>query len=490
MDLKTKIYPTAEELKTINSCLHCPEEDCSSIFTSESNLNLHLIKTHKKDPKPVNTASEYYCPQSDCIYHIQKSFKNHKLLKQHYLKVHAEKAFVCEICKAGFSTQSSKNRHARYCGINFKCCNCKASYSCYETLLTHCRRKGHKILDKTVYNPSLQVAIPSKSDIKMFKKDQILLPKTSTSLQLIKIVPVLIKTVSSSTFEKGSQTEVNVDLPKLKTKQTQVNRETLNCEHSSKHSQTLDLRRTSSSIETQTIGDYVSKKPKLTYSEINTTNLKESIDLKSIKTQTKPICSTTKSCNTSFTLDESEYISNSTANKSSSSTQTTATVPIEPLYSISTATHDSIHTDTSDLNFEFMHSSSQTCLGDDIPIFDSVTDSDFFFNCNIETQTDLMFDVDFLNYEDSYSTTQTQTIDSLPVLKDDIGLGNYYEKTYDMLLNTIHTQTAFDDVCRSVESQTLMSHNSKFIPLACKDMANMETQTEVDFKMLLEEINS
>ncbi|KAF2904701.1 hypothetical protein ILUMI_01483 [Ignelater luminosus] len=498
MDKINKVYPTAEELQTVNTCLHCTEEGCTSIFSSESNLTLHLIKTHKKERKTDTTVKEYYCPDLNCVYNEEKFFKNLKLLKQHYLKVHGDKSFICEGCSKGFSTMSSKNRHAEYCGVNFKCCDCEVSYPCYESLLTHGRRKQHKVLEKAAYNPAKQLTqsgidkCSSGPDVKVVKKEAFVLPKASTSLQVVNFVPLVIKTIGGPTFDKGSQTDCCSELPKLKTKQTQVNKERPNRKHSSKHSQTSELRKTRSSAETQTIGDYISKKPKLSVSHpdfVKYANSSEENSLqKSIKTQTKVVTSKTKSCNTSFELDESEYVSNPIIQRSTSSTQTTTTIPTELLYSISTATHDSIHTDTSDLNFEFMHSSSQTCFNEDMSIFDSSS----FFNCNIETQTDFMFDNDLLNYQDCYSNMETQTIDSSPVLKDEImSMGTYNSKAYDdILFNTIHTQTMFDDMARSVQSQTMMSHNKMHNLLTCRDMANMETQTEVDFKKLLEEINA
>lgn len=65
---------------------------------------------------------------------------------------------------------------------------------------------------------------------------------------------------------------------------------------------------------------------------------------------------------------------------------------------------------------------------------------------------------------------------------DDIFLG-------ELGLNNSHTQTAFDDVVRSVESQTMFPQNRRLL-LNCRDMANMETQTDLQSKQILEEMNS
>ncbi|KAK4876703.1 hypothetical protein RN001_009209 [Aquatica leii] len=466
--MATKIYPTCEELSTINSHIPCSEQGCTQIFSSQSNLNLHLEKTHKQERKHVSTLRQYYCPNLECIFNSEKCFKTLKLLKQHFLKVHSEKSFICSICNKGFPTLSSKNRHINYCGVNFKCCDCNAGYMLYESLLTHGRRKKHKILEKAAYNPKTvqsldKIQLNYECVAKALKKEAFILPKPITSLQLIKPTSFVFENSSLPTLEKGSQTDVGVGLPKVKTKQVQV------LHKRTKESQTCDLRRTHSSTETQTIG----KRPRLSDSDtIVYKRASEDCLLHSVKTQTKLISSKSQSCNTSFELNDSDLVPSAIVAKNSSSTQTKAALSTDLLYSISTATHDSIHTDTSDLNFEFMHSSSQTCFSEDMSLFNSN-----YFNCNTETQTDFLFDNNLLDYDADANTFEED-------------LDNYCQKAYDdIIFNTIHTQTVFDDIARSVESQTMMSH-TKTRNLACKDMANMETQTENDFKKLLEEINA
>lgn len=209
----------------------------------------------------------------------------------------------------------------------------------------------------------------------------------------------------------------------------------------SKQSQTSEFKRTWLSTETQTIGDYEVKKPKLAADDrLN----------KTINTQTAPVDSKTQSCNTSFEMVESDY-----STRNSSATQT---ILPPSVYSTSTSTHDFIHTDTSEL--------------------DSLLDSSNFFNFDIETQTDYIFDDNLLSdyNRDCYSDIQTQTtFDFQDAMLD----------STDILFSTIHTQTL---LAKSVESQTVMSSNKMLF--SCRDMAHMETQTDVDFKMLLEEINA
>lgn len=439
MESQQKIYPTAEELSTVNT-VRCPEDGCSSIFMSESNLNLHLAKTHKKEHlmmAPSNLLREYYCPDQSCTYNDSKSFKSLKLLKQHYLKVHSEKSFGCDTCDTKFSTQSAKNRHIEYCNAKFTCCDCTSSYSSYESLMTHGRRKQHAILDKIAYRTQIKPITKSNSITNLSqknKKNVLVLPKGSASLQFFNVtVPNL------ATLEKGSQTDIWTEKPRLSKKSPKLVNNT-------QETQTFENKQRLTA-ETQTIGDYISKKPSVEKIEDD--------DRKSIKTQTKPVDSTTKSCNTSFNLNDFNFITENAA------TQTTNVIPHELLYSTTQG--------SSDLNeFELMHSSSQTSFNQDMDTFDSEN----YFNCNSETQTDFM---SMLNTDYS-SNMYTQTCDNLLLT--------------DLAFINSHTQTVFDDVLKSVESQTTMSSHSAKLILSCHDMAHMETQTDVEFKQMLEEINA
>ncbi|KAK5642311.1 hypothetical protein RI129_008478 [Pyrocoelia pectoralis] len=468
--MATKIFPTSEELSRVDTQIPCTEEGCEQIFKSRANLQLHLVKTHRQPWVTDTSLKEYYCPDIECIFNSEKCFKTLKLLKQHYLKVHGEKRFLCDICNKGFPTLSARNRHVKYCGINFQCCDCNVAYPAYESLMTHGKRKKHKILEKVAYSPTV---VQSLGKIQLqhdsTKKESFIVPKGSTSLPLI-IIPINL----NPTMEKSSQTDLRVSSPNLKTKQTQVvNKRT------SQECQTLHLRRTRSSVETQTIGDFIAKKPKLSTSDCSISGKKTTdndTEQKSIETQTKSPTFNSQASNTSFELSlnsfelsNDDFIMTPIVHKSDSGTQTT----VDSLYSISTATHDSIHTDTSDLNFEFMHSSSQTCFNEDMSAFISSN----YFNCNMETQTDFLFDNVLLNYDASSESVNCSFDDDLE---------NY---CHDIMLNTIHTQTMFDDVARSVESQTVMSR-SNIKNTVGKDMANTETQTDTNFQKLLEEINA
>lgn len=426
--MEKKVYPTPQELMKVNSLLHCTEEGCSSIFSSESNLNLHLIKTHKKENiwSTDKSSKEYHCPEISCIYNNQKFFKTLKLLKQHYLKVHAEKTFQCNSCAKTFSTSAACNSHNEYCGIMFKCCNCESSYPTYESLVTHARRKKHSCMAKAMYKSSNFLKKSKSTQTLMQQK---LTPMVSTKGS-VSLQDTSLKRDSIFTFEKGNQTEEVVKSLTNSASQTNVTSKPQLCS------------------ETQTVGDYITKNKKSIEDLIIFTD--ENAYRKSTKTQTQPVDLITKSCNTSFKLNDFEFIEDIKVERNSSSTQTITSIPTEFIYSTV------MENEPKDFNFDI----------------DSL-DKECFFNCNTETQTDFIFDNDLTS--DYYSNMYTQTCDD--ILLNELGF------------NSSQTQTAIEDMLRSVESQTMMSHNSKTF-MTCRDMAHMETQTDIEFKQMLEEINA
>ncbi|CAG9770906.1 unnamed protein product [Ceutorhynchus assimilis] len=160
-------------------------------------------------------------------------------------------------------------------------------------------------------------------------------------------------------------------------------------------------------------------------------------DNKNMKTQTDLVQSRETSCNTSFDLNDFAFTLNDNIEKS---TQTYENL----LNNISVTTH----TDTSDL----------------------LTDFDAnFFNCNMETQTDLMFENEIFN-SDYYSNMYTQTCDE--ILSDLNGLAD------------IQTQTGLNESLRSVESQTLMSSADRLCPNILKDIVHSETQTDAEYRQI------
>ncbi|CAL1679517.1 unnamed protein product [Lasius platythorax] len=200
------ICPSPEELSVISNNVRC--EQCSLVFANASRYRLHDLKVHqrKKLDKIAKENVRYHCPVQSCVYAVnsQRYFSTMKYLKQHYLKVHAEKNYTCDRCGRSFSTESTKGGHMRVCGIEFKC-SCSKIYTTYEALLTHAKRSLHTITEK--YKNSLkhtnskmiQIVLPSR----IVSKPVAILPSPDKSERDGKI----IGTTAKSTSDIGVQTD-------------------------------------------------------------------------------------------------------------------------------------------------------------------------------------------------------------------------------------------------------------------------------------------
>ncbi|KAL3275096.1 hypothetical protein HHI36_019867 [Cryptolaemus montrouzieri] len=333
--------------------------------------------------------------------------------------------------------------HTDYCGVIFKCNECPIRYTKYESLITHARRKEHNINEKVSFKlpkvnkkPILNISKSESNLTSKINRMNAILPKSSSNMQLV---------IISQTSNKNDQSiQTDQFTPKLKSKFTEINRNISVLKKNTQQTQTGFLKE-QLTAETQTIGDYLKQK-----TDENTQ--KKHFKIQS-STQTQNVSLKSVSSNTNISKNGSEFINGTSVKRSSSSTQTIVPSTTDVLYS---STHDTMDTDNSDL------------ISNNLDNFDSN-----FFNCNMETQTDVMFDDPF-NYCDYYINMYTQTCEDL------------FLNTLE--LNNIETQTV-DDMLRSVESQTMMSQNKK-PQIDCRDMSHMETQTDMEFKQMLEAINA
>ncbi|VDI49801.1 Hypothetical predicted protein [Mytilus galloprovincialis] len=154
-----KICPPEDSMKDCKTDIKCPIVNCDKVVFSSGSLRMHLTRSHgisesesddalkrriKVDPKVYK---EYHCPRNDCLYNInsERHFTNMAGLKQHFLKVHAEKKFKCSKCGYGFGMEKDKKRHESHCGMKFTCTSCQCTYVSVEALRTHCNRTQHQI---------------------------------------------------------------------------------------------------------------------------------------------------------------------------------------------------------------------------------------------------------------------------------------------------------------------------------------------------------
>lgn len=201
------ITPKVEEITSIKK-LTCPENDCQKTFSNAGNYRMHLERHHRKESQfPTVDTNEfiYFCPEKECIYHESsingKHFTRFKYLRQHYQKVHITKTFQCDKCKKLFPTDSVKVSHETNCGRSYKCDECGWSYKTREALLTHAKRKSHKIDVCKTRNIQIKRATDEKSInttvTTLSSPVQILFKlSTSTQNQSVQTDPVEVKGVT------------------------------------------------------------------------------------------------------------------------------------------------------------------------------------------------------------------------------------------------------------------------------------------------------
>ena len=152
---------------------------CHKLCESLDVLNKHIASVHRMShilvghnitfEKPDGSVVKpgYFCPMVKCKYHIAESFqckyfKTLKLLKQHYVKVHASKDFSCKLCHQRFASQTYLDIHVKTCGRSFECQDCGCKFQSLESLQTHCRRKNHLL--NSIYKKVKQPARTKETD--------------------------------------------------------------------------------------------------------------------------------------------------------------------------------------------------------------------------------------------------------------------------------------------------------------------------------------
>lgn len=144
--------------------LICHVNGCTEQFSNASHLQMHLTRHHrilpgtevdasaagKLIPFPKNgQVKHFHCPVESCVYHLSASgnkfFTSFRYLKQHFLKIHSTKNFICNNCNGqkSFATVSLLRAHQTNCGQSFVCKVCEYGYGSREALLTHAKRKNH-----------------------------------------------------------------------------------------------------------------------------------------------------------------------------------------------------------------------------------------------------------------------------------------------------------------------------------------------------------
>ncbi|KAM9366799.1 ATM interactor [Symphorus nematophorus] len=148
------IKPTITELtKEVRTNILCTVEGCGKILPNTPALNMHLVKSHRIKDGMVNPTVRkdmkgsqklYCCPIEGCPRGPNRPFSQFSLVKQHFMKMHAEKKHKCFKCNNGYSTEWDLKRHIEDCGKTYSC-TCGCPYASRAALLSHIYRTGHEI---------------------------------------------------------------------------------------------------------------------------------------------------------------------------------------------------------------------------------------------------------------------------------------------------------------------------------------------------------
>ncbi|XP_077445961.1 ATM interactor [Stigmatopora argus] len=148
------IKPSIRDLtKEVRTNILCTVEGCGKILPNTPALNMHLVKSHRVKDGIINptirkgmktTKKLYCCPIEGCPRGPRRPFSQFSLVKQHFMKMHAEKKHKCSKCNNGYSTEWDLKRHIEDCGKTYQC-TCGCPYASRAALLSHIFRTGHEI---------------------------------------------------------------------------------------------------------------------------------------------------------------------------------------------------------------------------------------------------------------------------------------------------------------------------------------------------------
>nr|XP_020025904.1 ATM interactor isoform X2 [Castor canadensis] len=126
--------------------------------------------------KDLKTIPKFYCcPIEGCPRGPERPFSQFSLVKQHFMKMHAEKKHKCSKCSNSYGTEWDLKRHAEDCGKTFQC-TCGCPYASRTALQSHIYRTGHEIPAEHRDPPS------KKRKMENYLQSQKLSKKTSESL--------------------------------------------------------------------------------------------------------------------------------------------------------------------------------------------------------------------------------------------------------------------------------------------------------------------
>ncbi|XP_065091956.1 zinc finger X-linked protein ZXDB [Ochlerotatus camptorhynchus] len=216
--------PPEEILAT--KLLLCQVNGCGEQFSNASHLQMHLTRHHRLQSGGAvglgndSHVKHFHCPVESCLYHLnasgEKFFTSFRNLKQHFLKVHSVKNFICINCNGqkSFATESLLRAHQTNCGQLFICKICGYSYGSREALLTHTKRKNHGYEELLMSKNSKRKAteIPLDVPVKAVKGF------AKSSIQVQTELPEDEICAADMAIKKSQTTQTDIDPPDLAAK--------------------------------------------------------------------------------------------------------------------------------------------------------------------------------------------------------------------------------------------------------------------------------
>uniref|UniRef100_UPI00358EEB91 ATM interactor n=1 Tax=Myxine glutinosa TaxID=7769 RepID=UPI00358EEB91 len=151
------VCPSMSELgREVATNLLCPVLHCGRRLPNPPALSMHLVKSHRiqgancysfsqrEALRPRSLAKVFCCPVPGCPRGPARPFLEFGRVRQHFLKMHAERRHHCDQCTRAFGTASDLARHQGACGRLFSC-SCGCPYASRNGLLSHVARTGHKL---------------------------------------------------------------------------------------------------------------------------------------------------------------------------------------------------------------------------------------------------------------------------------------------------------------------------------------------------------
>ncbi|XP_068812151.1 ATM interactor isoform X1 [Struthio camelus] len=147
------VRPSVTELSQVRTNILCTVPGCGKVLPNSPALNMHLSKAHRLQDGKLNapmrkglkTSQKFYCcPIEGCPRGPNRPFSQFSLVKQHFMKMHAEKKHKCDKCSNSYGTEWYLKRHIEDCGKTFQC-TCGCPYASRTALLSHIYRTGHEI---------------------------------------------------------------------------------------------------------------------------------------------------------------------------------------------------------------------------------------------------------------------------------------------------------------------------------------------------------